>query len=273
LSIIDRGVYPFADAAEGVFPELRRARAKVSPVREETPADLRVVLTGGTDRNGGGDGPLVVLLHGFGAPGTDLVPLWRQLDVPHEVRFAFPQAPLDLGELIGPGYAGGRAWWMIDIDRLAAAAAGVEREDRSNEVPEGLASARDRVIETLDALETQLGVPRGEVVLGGFSQGAMLALDVALRTERPLAGLALLSTTLLCRHEWVPLMPRRAGTPVLMSHGRSDPLLPFAAAERLRDLLADAGLAVRWHPFNGGHGISEGAVEELAKLVRDTLGS
>ena len=48
-------------------------------MRTTTLGQLTVHLTGGTDREGGGDGPLVVLLHGFGAPGTDLVPLWREL--------------------------------------------------------------------------------------------------------------------------------------------------------------------------------------------------
>jgi predicted esterase len=58
-------------------------------MRDETYGGLRVRVTGGRDRRGGGDGPLVVLMHGFGAPGDDLVP--------SEVRFAFPEAPLDLG--------------------------------------------------------------------------------------------------------------------------------------------------------------------------------
>jgi phospholipase/carboxylesterase len=66
-------------------------------MRDETYGGLRVRVTGGRDRRGGGDGPLVVLMHGFGAPGDDLVPLARGLDVPSEVRFAFPEAPLDLG--------------------------------------------------------------------------------------------------------------------------------------------------------------------------------
>ena len=52
---------------------------------------LTAHVTGGTDRDGGGAGPVVVLLHGYGAPGTDLVPLWRELAVPHEVRFVFPE--------------------------------------------------------------------------------------------------------------------------------------------------------------------------------------
>ena len=55
---------------------------------------LHAVVTGGTDGQGGGDGPVVVLLHGFGAPGDDLVPLTRFLAVPRAVRFVFPAAPL-----------------------------------------------------------------------------------------------------------------------------------------------------------------------------------
>ncbi|MBW2687113.1 MAG: hypothetical protein JRE19_14540, partial [Deltaproteobacteria bacterium] len=62
-------------------------------MREERFAGITVRLTGGEDREGGGDGPLVVLMHGFGAPGTDLVGLWRVLGVPSSIRFAFPEAP------------------------------------------------------------------------------------------------------------------------------------------------------------------------------------
>ena len=49
------------------------------------------------------------------------MPLFRQLDVPSEVRFAFPAAPVALRATLGPGYAGGRAWWMIDTAALEAA--------------------------------------------------------------------------------------------------------------------------------------------------------
>jgi phospholipase/carboxylesterase len=80
-------------------------------MREETIAGLHVRITGGDDREGGGDGPLVVLLHGFGAPGDDLVGLWRQLQVPRETRFVFPEATLALDAAL---FGTGRAWWMID---------------------------------------------------------------------------------------------------------------------------------------------------------------
>jgi predicted esterase len=68
-------------------------------MREERFAGITVRLTGREDRQGGGDGPLVVLMHGFGAPGTDLVGLWRVLDVPGNVRFAFPEAPPSQGSM------------------------------------------------------------------------------------------------------------------------------------------------------------------------------
>lgn len=233
-------------------------------MREEQLSGIRVRIAGGTDRDGGGDGPLVVLLHGFGAPGDDLVPLWRQLDVPADVRFAFPEGLLALDPaLFGPG----RAWWPIDFAALEAAIASGRTRDLSAQVPEGLAEARVAVSALLDALVAELGASRERLVLGGFSQGAMLACDIALREARPLAGLVLMSGTLLAEHEWTPLMPRRAGLPVLMSHGRADPLLPFALAERLRDLLVDAGLVLRWLPFSGGHGISDGVVAELGRFI------
>lgn len=230
---------------------------------------LTVRITGGADREGGGDGPLVVLFHGFGAPGEDLVPLWRQLRSPAGTRFAFPEAPVVLDpQLFGPG----RAWWMIDWEKLQAALATGETRDLSNDVPEGLAEARDHALAVLDALQSELGVSGERTVIGGFSQGAMLACDVALRTERALAGLVMMSGTLLAANEWGPLMARRKALPVLLSHGRSDPLLPFSLAERLRDELQSAGLAVRWVSFNGGHGIADGVMDELGAFLTEVLG-
>ena len=238
-------------------------------MRQELLSGIRVRITGGTDRQGGGSGPLVVLLHGFGAPGDDLVPLWRQLDVPEEIRFAFPEAILELDQrMFGPG----RAWWMIDLARLERALAGGELRDLSRDVPDGLAEAHARVSGLVGELEALLGAPPAKTVLGGFSQGAMLATDIVLRDERPFAGLVVMSGTLLAEDEWQPLMARRSGLPVLQSHGRADPLLPFALAERLRDLLTEAGLSVTWLPFSGGHGISDGVVDELGRFVREVTG-
>jgi phospholipase/carboxylesterase len=221
---------------------------------------LQVYLTGGVDREGGGDGPLVVLLHGYGANADDLLPLWRLLDVPRETRFAFIDAPLLLA-----GYVGGRAWWHLDIARLEAAMRGEPGPDRSAEVPEGLAEARAQVNRCLDEMKEKLR-PRS-LVLGGFSQGAMLSCDIALRSRRPLAGLILLSGTLLAAPEWRALAPTRRGLRVLQSHGLQDALLPHAAAERLRDLLREAELEVEWLSFRGGHEIPDRVMEAMGRFI------
>jgi phospholipase/carboxylesterase len=212
--------------------------------------DLDVRIAGGTDREGGGTGPVVVLLHGFGAPGDDLVPLWRTLTVPRETRFVFPAAPIDLG----PSYMGGRAWWPIDLEeRMRRRAMGEVPSIR--EVPEGLAVARTKVLAMLDEMARTLQPQPGKLVLGGFSQGGMLALDVALHSPAALAGLVVLSGTHIAAAEWESRLDARRGLPVFMSHGRVDEMLPFAVAEGLRDTLCAHGLPVEWVPFQGGHGI------------------
>jgi len=231
-------------------------------MKELTLGTLRARLCGGTDREGGGTGPVVILMHGFGAPGTDLVPLWRELDVPHEVRFVFPEAPLDLG-------FGGRAWWPIDMARLQERFLKGAVERLITEVPAGIGEARTAVLAMLDALERELGLVPETTVLGGFSQGAMLATDVVLRSDRKFGALAVLSGTLISHDEWLKLMPARHGLRVFQSHGRADPVLPFDLAERLRDELTAAGLQVQFAPFNAGHGIAGPALDGLAKVIRD----
>jgi phospholipase/carboxylesterase len=235
-------------------------------MRREEMAGLEVVLTGGVDREGGGDGPLVVLLHGFGAPGEDLVPLWRVLDVPQATRFAFPAAPLELDAAFG-----GRAWWMIDMMELQAAMMRGEMRELTAEVPAGLPEASAQVSSLLDELESKLAPPR--LVLGGFSQGAMLATDVALRrTKKPLAGLVLLSGTLIAAHLWAPLLPAQKLLPVFQSHGAADPILPFDNAERLHQLFSGAGLAVEWVPFRGQHEIPQAVLARLGVFLKRALG-
>ncbi len=207
-----------------------------------------------------GDGPITcVLLHGFGAPGDDLVPLADHLGA----RCVFPEAPLELAGIYGDA----RAWWLLDLARLELELASGRPRDRRDEVPEGLPAARDHVMRLLDQVQTRLGVDDSHLVVGGFSQGAMVALDVALHRERPLAGVVLMSGTLLAESEWGPRMTKLAGVPVLQSHGRRDPLLPFSIAEMLRDQLKAAGANVEWHDFIGGHEIPPLVLDAVARFV------
>jgi len=228
--------------------------------------DLDARITGGTDGDGGGEGPLVVLLHGFGAPGDDLVPMWRAIGAPRGTRFVFPVGPLGLG----PQYAGGRAWWNIDMAaRLRQQAQGKARDITA--VPPGMVEARAQVSTLLDEVVKAMQPPPGKVVLGGFSQGAMVSTDVALHSAQPLAGLVLLSGTHLAAPEWEARYESRRGLLVFMSHGQSDELLPFAVSEGLRDALNAHGLPVEWVPFRGGHAIPQGVVEGLGAFLRRVL--
>jgi phospholipase/carboxylesterase len=227
---------------------------------------LAVRLAGGSDGNGGGDGPLVVLMHGFGAPSDDLVVLGDVLEVPAGTRFAFPAAPIAL-EL----WSGARAWWMIDLSRYEAIWTGGDLRALSEDEPPGLAEARARIDAMLDELQGELAVAGSRIALGGFSQGAMLACDVALRSGRPLGGLVLLSGTFLCRSIWLERMPARRDLPVFQSHGEADPLLPFSLAEDLRDAMRAAGLEVDWVRFRGGHEIPPAVLAGASAFLRRIL--
>ena len=232
----------------------------------ESLGGLRAQIVGGPDHAGGGTGPMVVLLHGFGAPGDDLVPLWKVLRVPDEVRFVFPVGPLALDG----GLHGGRAWWRLDMERIARdVASGRGRDVRA--VPPGLSEARASIVAVLDELEQRWNITSDHIFLGGFSQGAMLACDTVLRADRPFAGLILLSGSLIAKDEWLSFMPNRKGLPVFQSHGTDDPLLPFETAKDLRDTMIYQGIPVEWHEFRGGHEIPFFVLEHLGQFLRRHL--
>ncbi|WP_373048032.1 alpha/beta hydrolase [Vulgatibacter sp.] len=209
----------------------------------------------------------VILCHGFGATGDDLAPFAAEIAarlpaVRGRVRFVFPEAPLTLGDL---GYGTSRAWWMIDLQSIAARRAGDGEALRRyrQETPEGLGHARRLLRGAVDQLLGETGLGFGQVVLGGFSQGSMLTLDLALRLDEPPAALWALSGTLIAEPEWRRLAPRRKGLHVVQSHGTLDPILPFENAVALRDLLIESGLEVDFLSFPGEHTIPPTALDKL----------
>jgi phospholipase/carboxylesterase len=99
----------------------------------------------------------------------------------------------------------------------------------------------------------------------------MLATEAALRTEGSLGGLVILSGSLVREKDWLghlqTMRVGKPGWPVFMSHGQSDPILPFRIAEALRDHLQAANLAVNWLPFRGGHEIPEVVLVRLQAFL------
>jgi phospholipase/carboxylesterase len=203
---------------------------------------------------GSPDAPLtLVLLHGYAMRPSDLAPFAHSLGVP--AFFLFPQAPLS-----SPG--GGHAWWGVDEEARAAAIAAGPR-DLTNEYPQGLAAARLQLERFIDAVATDYSSSRtvatrtvpSRTVIGGFSQGGMLALDWVLRSGRDFDGLVLLSSSRVTTNEWLPRRARLARLPVFMSHGAADTDLAYTAGERLRDFVLESEARVTWVPFEGGHEI------------------
>jgi phospholipase/carboxylesterase len=210
----------------------------------------------------GDGGPKIVLLHGFAGGADDLAAFGKSMGVSGE--FFFPEAPLRL-DRSEPAGLDGHAWWPSDGASRAAALASGQPRDLSSFEPPGLEEAR-AILATF--LEESCGASsETPLVLGGFSQGAMLAFDYALHVDRPLAALVMLSGCRIAERVWNPLLVKRRGQRAFISHGRADPDLAFSATERFNQDLVGAGWVVDFHAFEGGHGTPLQSVRALKKFL------
>ena len=214
-----------------------------------------------------------VLCHGYGAPGTDLLPLAQVLlqenpQLEQQIQFLFPEAPLSLEEI---GLPGGRAWWPLNIRQLQLQLQANRIDEIRGACPPGLVEARDSAVAAIDAWRQAAGLNWSQVVIGGFSQGAMLTMEIIAHMPEAPAGMVLLSGTLIREGEWQRGLARRAGLPVLQTHGQYDVVLPFGAALWLKDLLTQAGCQLQFIPFPGGHEIPWEVLEALSEFLAQRL--
>ena len=196
----------------------------------------------------GGDGPpSLVMLHGYGSNAGDWLQFEHKLQVPGHGRLVFPQGPLR-----GPN--GARGWWWLNLEGHTPP--GQRYPDYSTDNPAGLKVASTLVRNLL------ANVPQ-PIVLGGFSQGAMLSAEIAFQTDQELAALVLLSGTTVNEAAWVERFPGRRRLPIFIAHGRQDGVLPFATMERFQARIKATGLDVTWLPFDGGHDIPDQVITAL----------
>jgi len=200
-----------------------------------------------------------ILLHGYGATPEEWMPFTETIRVSKKMRFVFPQAPESTAPPDGP--AGGRAWWRLDLARYLNR--GEPIPDLSGSRPEGIELSNQKIRALLRDVETRLSSSDGPPILGGFSQGAMIAADVAFTTDEPLKALIILSGTFVDEASWTKGMAKRRGLPVFISHGAKDDILQYSIAIRLRDAMNRAGLQVYWVPFAGGHELPAEVVTAL----------
>jgi phospholipase/carboxylesterase len=179
---------------------------------------------------------LVVLVHGYGANGQDLIGLaqhWQGL-LP-TVAFAAPNAPAPV-----PGSAGYQWFPISRID--------------PHEMRKGVEVAAPVLDEYLDGELARLGLPPERLALAGFSQGTMLSLHLGLRRKVRPAAIVGFSGLL----PGPPPSSESGGEipPILLTHGDSDQVIPPQAMFVAATELGRAGAAVQWHLAPGmGHGI------------------
>ena len=213
----------------------------------------------------------VVLCHGYGAPGHDLAglaPEWIRLlgEAANSIRFVFPAAPHTLADL---GMPDARAWWPINMAQLAAAVQSSRFSDLHDQEPPGITEARETLCETIQAIKVDLRGDNTPLVLGGFSQGAMLTMDAALRgTIVPPDVLIQFSGMLVCQSKWKASLARLDKTFVFQSHGTEDSILPFSSAEALHQLLQEHKIQTQFHSFDGPHTIDGDSIGITAMLLK-----
>ncbi|WP_376873961.1 alpha/beta hydrolase [Albirhodobacter sp. R86504] len=200
---------------------------------------------------------IVVLVHGYGADGADLLGLADPLG-PHlpDTLFTAPDAPEPC-----TGNPFGRQWFPIRwLDGSS-----------ESQAADGLAAAATDLNAYLDALLAETNLPPSKLILLGFSQGTMMSLEVAPRRDAQIAGVVAFSGRLL-RPEALAA-EAKVKPPVLLLHGDRDPVVPFEDMRKAGDALVAAGFDTFGHVMKGTeHGIAPDGLSAALGFIRQQLG-
>ncbi len=203
----------------------------------------------------------MILFHGYGADAYDLRSLSEVIEGAQPIHFIFPQGPLEVP--IGPGWTG-RAWWPINVAALEAAAMSGKPRDLSFENPPELPALRQKVIQSIESLK----IPWNQIILGGFSQGAMLASHVYLHAPETPRALVGLSGALLNKADLESVAKSKSGGRFFLSHGKSDSILAHRGSAQLETFLHQNGLKGKLFSFEGSHEIPMEVISKLNDFLK-----
>ncbi len=212
----------------------------------------------------------VIMCHGYGASGMDLAGLsaeWIHLigDAASSLRFVFPEAPYTLE---AEGMPDGHAWWPINMMRMMELIQAERVDQLQGEEPPGISQATEEICGTIHAVKEDLGGAPTSWVLGGFSQGAMLAMNASLRGDFAAPSLLFqFSSNLICKPQWESELSKLKRTRVFQSHGTFDPILPFSGAQALHELLRRGEIAADFHSFPGPHTIDAESITITGQML------
>ncbi|HEX6116662.1 MAG TPA: phospholipase [Solirubrobacterales bacterium] len=194
----------------------------------------------------------LVLSHGRGTSEHDLFPLIDELDPERRLVGIAPAAPITG---IPPG---GKHWYVV----------------RRVGFPdtETFAHSYGALTSFLDSALASRGIPWERTVLGGFSMGAVMSYSVGLGPDRPRpAGILALSGFVPTVEGWQPDLSGRAGLPVMIHHGRADPVIEVGFGRAARDLLEPAGLDVTYLETDAGHWVPPELIDPARGFIADIL--
>ena len=200
---------------------------------------------------------VVIWLHGLGADGHDFEPIVPELHLPNDlpVRFVFPHAP----EMPVTAFGGQRARAWFDF----GAGGGADLPGLKKSV---------RRIHDLVQNEIDDGIPADRILLAGFSQGGVLALQTALYYPKPLAGILALSTFLAdAEGLGSDKTAVNAQIPILMCHGQQDAVLPIALGRSASASLQGAGYELEWREYPMGHEVCLEEIQEISRWLKKVL--
>ena len=194
----------------------------------------------------------IIWLHGLGADGHDFAPIVPELRLPESlnVRFVFPHAPI-MPVTINAGYEM-RAWF--DIHGISAQA----------KIDEAGIKKSEELLRSYIATQEADGISSDNIILAGFSQGAVVALITGLCFEKPLAGIMALSGFLpLAEKILQHASPINSRIPIFMAHGTEDTIVPYAFGKASYVALSTAGYSINWHSYPMPHSV---CAEEIADI-------
>ncbi len=201
------------------------------------------------------------MLHGWGANAEDVLGLAEYMNLP-TCQLVFPNASLP-----HPFNPVGKMWYALPLDATGFPDRAAFRATVMHKRPD-LMTSRQQLTDFLHTLATSTGIPLSRTILGGFSQGGAMALDVGL--QLPLAGVVSLSGYLHAPIAPAPALPPIL-PPILMVHGRQDQVVPLTASHEARDRLQAAGASVEYHEFSMGHEIQIPVLQAIHRFVNPLL--
>lgn len=190
----------------------------------------------------------LVLNHGRGADEHDLVGLLDDLDPERRLLGVTTGAPLTN---VAPG---GRHWYLVPA---------VGYPD-----PATFHTSYEALTSFLDRLLAEREIAWADTVIGGFSMGAVMSYATALGPRRPSPRALLAFSGFLPTVEgWQLDLAGREGLPVLIHHGRHDPIISVEFARRAKGLLEEADLSVEYIESDAGHWLPPEAVARASELL------